>query len=854
MTSRKYLYLNSLQIPVPNSLTAFSIATFLVFSMALGLSAQTVTIAGKASDNKTDEAIEFATVYVDGTANNTQTDINGLYELVIPRGGKITLVFSRLGYTDLRKDIRANKDRYNIYVRMEQMESDIEVIVTDSKIEDRQMVRETTEGMKLLPSITGNIESVLPHIALGARSGTGGELSSQYNVRGGNYDENLVYVNDFEIFRPQLLRSNQQEGLSFPNIDLIRDLSFSSGGYESKYGDKMSSVLDIYYKRPTETKGSLSMSLLGASGHIEGVAGTSDNRPPKFRYLLGARYKDTRYVLGSLDTEGQYSPVFADVQTYLTYDVTDELQFGLLANYNESKYDFIPTTRSTGLGLIDFTLELNSVFQGGESDQFRTGMVGTSVTYLPNRDRNPMFIKLLASTYRGREVEGIDISGSYRLSQVETSTNETAGQEVALIGIGTQHQYTRNRLFNRISDIQLRGGIEFQSAGDEKAHFVQWGLQYRQEYFDDRINEWELLDSAGYSLPSSDTEVLLSDVLKVEQIISSAKSTAYIQDSYTAFGADGAESKMTLGSRFSYWNLNKEFNISPRFQLLYKPAGIKDISYKLAGGVYYQTPFYRELRRLDGTLNTDIKAQKSIHLVAGMTSDFIWHKVSDKPFRFILEGYYKKLSNLISYDIDNVRIRYTGENDASGYAMGLDARLNGEFVPGAESWFNISFLSTKESIDDIQHTAFNRNEQSFEDVDNVSRPTDQLLYFSIFFQDYLPRNENFKVNVNLTFGGGLPFGLPESNVVTRNTFRFAAYRRVDMGFALQMWNKSWRNEKPKHFLRGLDNAWISLEVFNLMGIENVSSNTWVKSIFQQQFAVPNKLTTRRVNLKFRVEF
>ncbi|MEL6390669.1 MAG: TonB-dependent receptor [Bacteroidota bacterium] len=425
-----------------------------IFVGAIGMffcswcAAQSVTIQGKVTDADSGEPIELATIYVDGSTRYTESDIEGLYQLDVPRGGKVILVFSRLGYQELRKEVRANKNRNNIYVRLEPIESDLDVVVTDQRTITDDMVRESVEDIKLLPSITGNIESVLPHIALGARSGTGGELSSQYNVRGGNYDENLVYVNDFEIFRPQLLRSNQQEGLSFPNPDLIRDLSFSAGGYESRYGDKMSSVLDIYYKRPTSFKGSATASLLGGSVHLEGSGLGSDEQSSRFRYLLGGRYKDTRYVLGSLDTDGEYSPVFADVQGYLTYDISRDLQVALLSNYNISTYDFTPLTRSTGLGLIDFTLQLNSVFEGGESDQFKTGMVGTSLTYIPDREQNPFFIKLLASTYRGEEREAIDISGFYRLSQIETGAGDQNGQEIAVLGVGTQQQFSRNRLFN----------------------------------------------------------------------------------------------------------------------------------------------------------------------------------------------------------------------------------------------------------------------------------------------------------------------------------------------------------------------------------------------------------------------
>ncbi len=820
------------------------------------MSAQNVQLRGIVTDQETEEPIEFATVYVKGTNINAETDAQGKYKIELEKQRSVTLVFSRIGYEEAEMKIRANRDRYNLDITLINTTSDLEVTVTDSKIEDREMIREDTEVLKLLPSTTGNLESVLPHIALGARSGTGGELSSQYNVRGGNYDENLVYVNDFEIFRPQLLRSSQQEGLSFPNTDLIRDLSFSSGGYESTYGDKMSSVLDISYKRPTDFKGSISTSLLGLSTHLEGSAIKSLNGPNRFRYLVGYRYKTNKYLLSTLDTEGEYNPNFHDLQAYLTYDVSDDFQVGVLSNYNTSTYDFTPVSRSTAVGLSSIAVALNSVFEGRESDSFKTGMIGTSMTYLPSRDKNPLFIKLLASSYRGLEKEGVDVTGFYRLSQIETNNDaENAGEEIGVIGVGAQQQFSRNRLFNKISTVQLRGGIELQSdVNENRSHFIQWGATYRTESFDDRLNEWERIDSAGYTLPRSPGQILVNRVLKAENLVKSNKITGYLQDTYTSFGDEGQELKMTLGSRFSYWDRGSEFNISPRFQLLYKPKSEKDISYKLAGGVYYQTPFYRELRRVDGTINQDLKSQKSIHLVAGLTSDFYWKRMSDKPFRFIMEAFYKKLDNLVSYDINNVRIRYSGENDASGTAMGIDARLNGEFVPGAESWFNVSLLRVKESINGIQHQRYSADEDQLVDVGSVPRPTDQFISFSLYFQDYLPRNENFKVNFLLTYGSGLPFGIPENNVVARNTYSFKDYSRVDMGLSLQLWNKDWKERKPSHFLRGFDNAWISLEAFNMIGIANVSSNTWVRTIFAQQFAVPNNLTNRRINLKLRLAF
>jgi hypothetical protein len=835
--------------------------SFSVWLVLVGLIAHgQTTYQGQITDISGNLPIELVTIFFDGDNLPVESDQDGRYRITTASSGAGTLVFSRLGYEELKVSVSLNNRVNTLDVQLTAIDADIEVTITDNRIDRAGITTNNAEAIRLLPSTTGNLESVLPHIALGARSGSGGELTSQYNVRGGNYDENLVYVNDFEIFRPQLIRAGQQEGLSFPNIDLIRDLSFSSGGYESRYGDRMSSVLDIKYKRPEEFKGSLSGSLLGGSTHIEGskVLGKSDYQ--KLRYLVGARYKTNRYLLGSLDTQGEYNPDFVDIQAYLTYDVTREIQIGLLSNYNRSDFNFIPRTRNTALGLIQESLQLTTIFEGEEDDSFRTGMVGASITYIPDRERNPTFLKLLASTYRGVEEENIDIRGFYRLSQVEGDiSSDNFGEEIAVLGTGTEHDFSRNRLFNTITNVQLKGGLELQNRTDEgKSHFLQYGVKYQSELFDDRLNEWVRIDSAGFSLPFNPTQVLLDQVLKSENEIRSTKITGFIQDTYSNFHEGRSDLSLTVGTRFSYWDLPGVFNVSPRAQLLYKPASGSDgtgTTYKFSTGVYYQTPFYRELRRPDGTINTDIRPQRSLHFVGGLTKDFLWKKLSNKPFRFIAEAYYKSFSDLISYNVDNVRLRYSGENDATGSALGLDLRLNGEFVPGAESWFNLSYLRARESITDVQHQR-RTPEGEVLLVDDVPRPSDQAFSMSIFFQDYLPANENIRVFLNLNFSTGLPFGLPdaEANREFRNIFRFTPYRRVDMGFGLQLWKKEWLNEKPGHLLRSFDNAWLNLEVFNLLGVANQTSNTWIRTVFSQQFAVPDNLTNRRVNLKFRVDF
>lgn len=821
------------------------------------LMAQKATVFGTVTDFNTKQYVELATIYTN-SSNVVESDFDGLYRIEVPSGEDVTISINRVGYQDasIKLSPMPSGAKRNINFKLVPITNSLEIVITESKIEDVGMVREEVVELKKLPTTSGNFESVLPHIALGASAGSGGELSSQYNVRGGNYDENLVYVNDFEIFRPQLIRSGQQEGLTFPNIDLIRDLSFSSGGFEAKYGDKMSSVLDIRYKRPEEHKASVGMSLLGGSAHLEGSKRLGANAYNKLRYLIGARYKTNRYLLGSLDTRGEYTPNFTDIQAYVTYDLTKDLQLGLIGNYNYSQYNFTPVSRSTALGLIDFALRLTTAYEGDETDEFVNGMSGVSLTYVPERDKNPMFFKLLASRYSSNEAEQFDILGYYRLAQINTDLgSDNIGEEVAVLGVGTQHNYARNYLYNTIHNAQLKAGIELQNDINDNSHFIQYGLKYQHESIDDELNEWERIDSAGYSIPYNPEELTLNSVLKSRNELTNNRLEAYVQDSYTYNDASNHELRLSAGVRGTYRSMSEEFLISPRLEMLYKPLSWqREVSFKLSGGLYYQPPFYREMRRPDGTVNTALKSQKSIHVVGGMSYDFYWERISAKPFKLIAEMYYKKLDNLVSYEIDNVRIRYSGENDATGSAMGLDLRINGEFVPGAESWVNLSLLKVRENLTAVQHLKREIGSTEAKEVDDVPRPTDRLFNINVFFQDYLPSNENFKMHLNLSVGSGLPFGLKDKNRVYRNTYRYKSYHRVDLGFAYQLWDAKWKDKKPKHPLRFADRAWLSLEVFNLMDVRNVASNTWIKTIVNQQFAIPNYLSSRRLNVRLKLDF
>lgn len=841
----------------------FRPAFFLLLFPAMLSAQQTATVYGRVTDASDNSPIEFVSVYIKSGGKGASTDEAGKFALQVPAGQRLSIGFRRVGYKEGSADVLALQPgaRYALDVALAPNQSNMEVIISERRLDEGGMVKEKNMAeLKLLPSTTGNLESVLPHIALGTNTGTGGELSSQYQVRGGNYDENLVYVNDFEIYRPQLIRTGQQEGLTFPNIDLVRDLSFSSGGFQAKYGDKMSSVLDVKYKRPDTLRASASASLLGATAHLEGSWKPQQNGYRAFRYLLGARYKTTKTLLGSLDVEGEYVPNFTDIQTYLTYDLNRDWQVGFIGNYNRSSYFFRPESLSRAFGLIDYALQLRTAFEGQEVDNFTQAMGGVSLTYLPDREHNPLFHKLLASVWRSQESEGFDILGYYILGELDSNLgSDNFGEIVNILGTGTQHSWVRDNLTADVANVQYKGGIELQHDRSEtgllRSHFLQWSAKWQNEGIADRINEWERLDSALYSLPYDTNELKVRKVLKTRNNLSSDRFSASFQDTWT-WRRDGVrELQVIAGARGQYWTLNQDWFVTPRAQILYKPLNTRrDVSYRLSGGLYFQPAFYREMRRLDGTVNTGIKAQKSAQVVGGFNWDFLWGRHRPVKMRLIAEAYYKKMWDLVSFDVDNVRIRYSGENDSRGYATGIDVRLNGEFVKGAESWVNLSFLRTREALDGVQHKARHIGEREGHDVSDVPRPTDRLFTFSTYFQDYLRRNKNIRMHLNVTVGSGLPFGVPDNNIVYRNPYRFAPYHRVDIGFGFQLWKQAWLKTHPHHFLRFTRDTWASIEVFNLMKVSNEASNIWIKTIENTQYAIPNYLTGRRLNFRVKMEF
>jgi hypothetical protein len=827
------------------------------------LAQQTATVLGTIRDASNEQPIEFVTVFIKGTGNAVSTDERGNFALQVPAEQRLTLGFKRVAYKDHSADlIPLNPGaRFVLDIALAPSQSNLEVVIRERRLDETGMIKEKNiKDLRLLPSTTGNLESVLPHIALGTNTGTGGELSSQYQVRGGNYDENLVYVNDFEIYRPQLIRAGQQEGLTFPNIDLVRDLSFSSGGFQAKYGDKLSSVLDVKYKRPDSLRASASASLLGASAHIEGSIKPKKDSYRAFRYLAGARYKTTRLLLGSLDVKGEYQPDFSDIQTYLTYDINRDWQVGVIGNYNRSVYRFKPQSLVRAFGLIDYALQIRTAFEGQEVDDFTQAMGGISLTFLPERDHNPLYHKFLASAWRSQENERFDISGYYILGELDSNLgSDNFGQIVNILGTGTQQTWVRNYLTVDVRNAEYRGGLEIQKDKPEeglvRSHFFQWQVKYQNEQIADKINEWERLDSALYSLPFDTNALFVRRTLKTRNGLQSNRLSGFFQDTWT-WRKDGVrEIQVIAGVRGQYWDLNNEAFVTPRAQMLYKPLNTqKDLSYRFSTGLYYQPAFYRELRGPNGIVNPNVRAQKSAHFLGGFTYDFLWGKNRPVKMRLITEIYYKKMWDMVSYDLDNVRVRYAGKNDSRGYATGIDMRLNGEFVKGAESWINLSFLRTRESLYDIQHKIRKVGQRDGEEVADVPRPTDRLMNLSMFFQDYLPKNKNLRMHLNLTVGSGLPFGIVDNNIVYRNTYRFKPYHRVDIGFGFQLWKSEWLSRRPRHILRFSRNTWASLEVFNLLQVSNEASNIWIKTITNTQYAIPNYLTGRRINFRIRMDF
>jgi hypothetical protein len=752
-----------------------------------------------------------------GTSSNRE----GKYLLRIPAEKDVVIIFSSLGYASFMDTLHAPAEE-NVFLEVILPATDLklaEIVVTEKRRNGGNVTRIDPRYTDLMPdAATGGVEALiktLPGVS------TNNELSSQYTVRGGNFDENMVYVNDIEIYRPFLIRAGQQEGLSFINSDMVSTIDFSAGGFDARYGDKMSSVLDIKYRKPSEFRGSASMSLLGATAHFEDVA-----LQGRLAHISGMRYKTNQYMLGGLDEKGEYDPRFIDFQTYITYRFSENFDLSFLGNAAQNQYQFIPQTRQTTFGTWQMPLNTTIYFQGHEIDDFNTYVGALSANYHPNLNLN---LKFILSAFNTSEKETYDILGEYYLNQLERNmSSEEFGDSVLNLGVGAFLNHARNHLDANVYSFSHRG------AYNSEKHLINWGIKFQHEKFHDRINEWIYRDSTGYSIPYSDKEVLLYFTLNAKSRISSNRITGYIQNTWSIPVYRG-DLFLTGGLRFNYWDFNDETLVSPRFSFSYYPGWEKKISFSLSGGMYYQSPLFKELKYSDGSINYNTKAQRSWQIVAG--SDYLF-TAWNRPFRFTTETYFKYMDRLIPYKVENVQIRYLGEQQAIGYATGIDMQINGEFVSGVQSWASLSLMKTEENVLNDGHGY-------------IPRPTDQWMNFSLFFQDYLPGNPSYKMQLSGFYGARLPTGPPNSERY-QDVFRMPAYRRIDLGLSKVILSPS-RPANHKVFSH-INDMWISLEVFNLLNINNTISYFWVSSNFGDQFAVPNYLTNRKFNLKLTVKF
>ena len=749
------------------------------------------------------------------------SDDGGKYLINLPANKELTIVFSHLAFQNqvhkitLKEGEKRNLDLlFDAEVRVI---SEVELV--DDALREQNITAIDKKNLDLITGLTGGVEGLISTLA---GVSTKNEMSSQYSVRGGNYDENLVYVNGFEIYRPFLVRSGEQEGLSFINSDMVENISFSAGGFDARYGDKLSSVLDIKYKDPKTWKSHLTLSFMGVNATVEGI-----NKSKRWSNLTSYRRKTNQFLLNSLDTESNYMPSFNDFQTLHTYHFNPQMKISLLAHYSSNTYHSVPESRQSDFGTIDKPLRLNIYFDGQEKDAYESGMGAVRFDY---QIHDSLQMSLSASLFQTLEEEFYDVEAQYWLGQLDNSLgSDNFGEVVANRGVGGYLRHARNELFARVYNAQYRGKWYRNNTT------LSWGAKYQHELIDDRLKEWQLIDSSGFSMPQGlDSLLEMFEFVQAENELASNRFSSYVQQS-GRMEIDSAMFTYTLGFRAQYWSMNGELFVSPRVGLSYQPNWKKDILFRAAIGSYNQSPFYRELRDEKGILYTDLKSQKSTHFVFSADYNFLsW----SRPFKFVGEIYYKALKDLIPYEIDNLRIRYLPELKATGYTTGIDMRVNGEFVPGVESWASMSLMKSEEDIEGDGHGF-------------IPRPTDQRFAFSLFFQDYLPRNPSYKMNLKMHYSSGLPIGAVNSER-HEQAIRIPAYRRVDIGFTkvIKEGEKGSKSKYLKHF----DSVWLSAEVFNLLGIRNTISYLWVTDVVQNQYAVPNYLTSRLLNLKLQAKF
>ena len=803
--------------------------------LSLAASAQnlpTATVYGKVTDEQ-NHPIEMANVIVTELLVGQTTNNRGAYELQVLSDTTLLINFSFVGYEPKQVAIRLKSgEKRKLDVTLHSTAQNLpDVVISDRAIDASSLTRLDAKQAALLPTMGGGIENLIKTLP-GVISNN--ELSSQYTVRGGNLDENLVYVNGIEIYRPFLVGSGQQEGLSFVNSRLVNNIEFSAGGFAAEYGDKMSSVLDVTYKKPRETAGSLTLSLLGAEAHVEGVTGND-----RFSYLVGARYKNTAIALNMMDTKGSYKPNFTDVQALFHYKLSDKWDLSLLGYYSRNQYYLMPQSSSAETGMINAVLRLDVYFEGQEVDNYTTGLGAATFEYKPNKD---LSLKFITSAYSAYETETYDIFGEYWLGQVETNLgSEQQGNVISNMGTGAYLNHARNAFYAQVYNFDHKG------TKVNGQNVFKWGVRYQRQNIDDVVNEWNLVDSAGYNLPHPMDEpgvmpTQLSDIQldvfhRAHNTLGINNLDGYIQQSMTFPVRNEGEVVVTGGLRANYWGYNNKVYVSPRAGIAYKPETEgRDLVFRLSGGVYNQTPFYREIRNMDGTLYKDADVQKSYQVILGSDYKF---RAWNRPFILTSEAYYKYLKNVIPYDIDNVRIRYYADQRAKGYATGLDFKVNGEFVKGIDSWASLSLMRTREVIEgDTAGWHY--------------RPSNQLASFSLFFQDYIPNAPTWRVNLTLTFGTGMPVNDPVSDYYSPFKF-YPPYRRVDIGFVKQLISdgSSFRKGNPLSYVKDM---YVSVEVFNLLNIPNTVSYTWVKDVYNTSWGINSYLTPRYVNIKLVTEF
>lgn len=794
------------------SISALKTALLLLFiAVTSTISAQTFLLTGRVLDDE-ENPVELATVSCIKQGKATMTNLRGEFSLELSSADSVVVRFSMIGYKAKERVLRRPRGRQNLQITLYEGGTTLDdVTITEKKRQTTGSQELDISDTKMGPSASGNAVEDL--IQQQAGVSTHSELSSQYNVRGGSFDENSVYINNVEVYRPFLVRSGQQEGLSIINGDMVDNISFSTGGYEAKYGDKMSSALNIKYRRPTRTEGTLSASLLGGSAYF-GI-GTK-----KFSWANGVRYKTTKALLKTFDTNGEYDPQFIDYQTFMSYTPNKRWQIDFIGNISQSKYNFYPTDRETTFGTQQDIKAFTVYFDGREKDIFRT-YFGTLA--IKRNFGNNTAISLIGSAFHTKEQETYDIEGQYWLTQTGTQEN---------LGVGTYMEYARNYLTADVASAQLL--LEHRT----RKHNIESGLTLKWENIKEQSREYEMRDSSGYVVPHTGSDLYMIYSLAAKNTLKANRTEFYIQDTWRFNNAQETTFyTLCYGIRFSHWSFNKESIVSPRASLAIIPAFNNNVTFRIAAGLYYQAPFFKEMRdttTVEGvtyaTLNNKIKSQQSIHFVGAFDYRF---KLLDRPFKFTAEAYYKALSDIVPYSVNNLKITYNGINECSGHTMGIDFKLYGEFVPGTDSWITLSLMKT------------NMNYRG----QDIPLPTDQRYAVNLFFTDYFPGTDRWKMALKLSYADGLPFGPPHSDN-NRQNFRAPAYQRVDIGMSYRAYKRENQDAKKP----GLRNIWIGVDCLNLIDHSNVNSYYWITDVNNQQYAVPNYLTGRQLNAKVSIEF